>query len=394
MDQLQLKATAARLTDIRADMLKRQPFFGRLLLRLSFGFADCGTAYTDMRRIVFDPSFAARLDESQLSFLLMHELMHCVLKHCTRGSGKLPLLYNIACDIVVNSIILEALGMDEMLLDGSPAMHLAPDGEEGRNYSAEEVYQMLLHQPDEERSKLGSDGLFDSHAIWKEIFSDSILEETWDQHTASAARSAGFGSGIPEGIKRIVKEIERTPRINWRQVLHDFIRHDRSDYCFTPPDRRFSDAFILPAFQENANGAAVDRIWFVVDTSGSVGDATLATVLREIESAVEQVEHMSGYLSFFDCDVTEPVPFATQEELSSVEPVGGGGTSFAKIFESMKEYYRDELPAAVIILTDGYARFPAEETALDVPVFWIIVDSEVKPPWGEYVRLHTDTEET
>ena len=44
-----LRALALRLTALRADLLNRYPFFGRLLLHLQFGYAACGTAYTDMR---------------------------------------------------------------------------------------------------------------------------------------------------------------------------------------------------------------------------------------------------------------------------------------------------------------------------------------------------------
>ena len=32
------------------------------------------------------------------------------------------------------------------MIAGEKAMHLAPDGKEGREYNAEEIYQMLIHQ--------------------------------------------------------------------------------------------------------------------------------------------------------------------------------------------------------------------------------------------------------
>ena len=49
----QFRALNDRLVTRRAALLRAYPFFGRLLLRLRFGFAACGTAYTDMRHIVF-----------------------------------------------------------------------------------------------------------------------------------------------------------------------------------------------------------------------------------------------------------------------------------------------------------------------------------------------------
>lgn len=86
----------------RARLVQRHPFFGKLLLRLRYRFAPCGTACTDMENIIFDIDFLGKLSDSELEFVLLHEVMHCVLQHCLRGKGKINLIYNIACDIVVN----------------------------------------------------------------------------------------------------------------------------------------------------------------------------------------------------------------------------------------------------------------------------------------------------
>lgn len=47
----------------------------------------------------------------------------------------------------------------------------------------------------------------------------------------------------------------------------------------------------------------------------------------------------------------------------------------------------EKLPRAVIILTDGYAEWPAEEMSQGVPVLWIIVDSNRICPWGLTVQI-------
>ena len=126
-----VREISRRLSESRSCLLARYPFFGHLLLRMPFGLADCETAYTDMQRIVFDPDFAMRLPPQELQFVMLHELMHCVLRHCIRAAGFQPELFNIACDIVVNSFILEAIRADTFQIDGSEVMHLAPDGTEG-----------------------------------------------------------------------------------------------------------------------------------------------------------------------------------------------------------------------------------------------------------------------
>lgn len=389
MEQLQIKQTAGRLINLRAEILVKYPFFGRLLMRLPFGFAECETAYTDMSRIVFDPAFASSLNDTQLSFVILHELMHCVLKHCTRGNGKLRLLYNIACDIVVNSVLLEALDIEEITICDESAMHLTPKGDEGRLYSTEEVYEMLLKEADDDFQKKYGVSLFDSHAIWEKVVMDTLVEETWDKYTKDAAKAGGKGSGIPDSIVRMVADVEHKPKISWQQVLHDYIQFNNSDYVFAPPDRRYSGNIILPSFQESVYGMKLENIWYVVDTSGSINAREIAEAFGEIKTSIEQIGNVEGFVSFFDCEITDPISFEKIEDIDLMTPVGGGGTSFEVIFKYLGDKLKDNLPRVIVIITDGYAAFPEESKALDVPIIWLIVDSEISPPFGEAIYIYT-----
>lgn len=393
MDPVLMKQTAGRLIAIRTELLEQYPFFGRLLMHLPFGFAECETAYTDMRRIVFDPAFAARLTDEELRFVMLHELMHCVLKHCTRARGKIPLLYNIACDIVVNSVLLEAMNEQEFFIDGCKLMHRAPDRKEGRCYSAEEIYTMLCEKTTEQIKKLLAEGaVLDNHGSWNSIRSGSYLDDLWNGNITRAAKCAGSGSGIPGQIKRLISKTENTPRISWRQVLQDFIRFDRSDYDFHPPDRRFQDEFLLPSFLDNRYGAKVEHIWFVIDSSGSVSNEDLSEAMGELRNAIDQIDHVEGLISFFDTQVSEPIPFETVDQLNQIEPVGGGGTDFNAIFHALSEHFTEnDLPCAIVIITDGYASFPEEEAARDIPVIWIITEHNIEAPWGECIHIDPET---
>ncbi len=381
---MELKKIAKMLTDVRMELISKYPFFGRLLMHLPISFKECGTACTDMRRIYFDPAFAERIGEGGVRFVLLHEVMHCVLKHCTRGKGKIGIVYNIACDIVVNSLLLETLDLKTIKIDGAEVMHLAPDGREGRAYTAEEVYDMLLCGDLEALCDLI--GSLDCHDTWSDCHG-SFIEDEWDSNIKSAARAAGVGSGIPEGLRRYVDIIQRESKISWRQLLCDFIKSDRADFDFTHPDRRFTNDAILPSFMENMYGEAIEDIWFVADTSASVSREMLSQVMAEIRGAVDQIDRLCGKLSFFDYQVTEPVDFETVEELERIPVLGGGGTSFENVFKSMPALFPDALPAAVVILTDGYDNFPDEELALGVPVLWIITDQRIEPPWGQCVYI-------
>ncbi len=383
-DKKKIVCLSRRVSESRARLLVKFPFFGRLILRLKLRFSECGTACTDMENIIFDPDFLEKLSDTELDFVLFHEVMHCVLKHCTRGLGKLPFIYNIACDIVVNSFVMETLGFADFTIAGEKVIHLLPDNTEGRDHTAEEVYNLLVKLNVEDFSDYTG---FDSHTIWAEIFT-AEAEEKWGKFVRdSATAGSGTGSAIPYGMRRYIKEVVHTPKTNWRQLLNDYIRFDLSDYTFEVPDKRYSDDIIMPSFLENRCGEVVKKLWIFVDTSGSVDDEGLSVAMQEIYEAYSQIDNISGKILFFDYEVSEPFGFENLDELKNAKPVGGGGTSFKAVFDYLSGLEDEDIPNLVIILTDGYAEFPQEGEAMGIPVVWIIINSKVAPPWGETVYI-------
>jgi predicted metal-dependent peptidase len=192
---------------------------------------------------------------------------------------------------------------------------------------------------------------------------------------------------VSELMKRIIEKLRR-PRIDWRKILNDFISEQVSDYSFSPPDRRFEETgFYLPDFNEKE---LVNKdVLFMVDTSGSVDDETLAAVYSELKGALLQHEgRLCGKLGFFDSEATDPVPMSSVQELMSIVPVGGGGTDFYSVFTLLDN--KNETPSCIIIFTDGEASFPPESRARGIPVLWIIVNSNVTAPWGKTVIMNND----
>lgn len=145
--------------------------------------------------------------------------------------------------------------------------------------------------------------------------------------------------------------------------------------------------FFLPAYNETDH-INPSNIWFCVDTSGSMHIKEIGALFKEIEKCLSQMGNMKGKLSFFDDKITEPEKFYTIEEVRNIRPVGGGGTDFGTIFQYMKKYMIDDLPTAIIIMTDGCAYVPPEKDALGVPVLWAVIDnSGAEIPWGKVIHV-------
>lgn len=419
-----------RLLMSRMRLLINNGFYGLLLMHMIYSLDEgCPTAATDGKKIFFNPKFLDSLSDSELDFIMMHEILHIVLQHCFRGQGLDSERYNIACDIVVNSNILLSNNMNRKaitLKKYGESMHIAPDGKEGYEYTAEQVYNMLPPMPKGKKAKpaltgtLGESGnddeeeyakgsalgrakqmggkktdtpaVWDDHTRWGMEEEDDTIRDVWvkrfeDACEAISVRDPSNQRGLlPLFAKRMFKKLKK-PQTDWRMVLNDFIQEEISDYSFAPPDRRFSDSpFFLPDFNDKDD--LVEDILFMIDTSGSMSDDMITAAYSEVKGAIDQFDgKLKGWLGFFDVAIIEPKPFTSYEEFKIIKAAGGGGTDFQIIFEYIHKFMKDKPPASVIILTDGFAPFPKEKLAMGIPVLWLLNNEDVTPPWGKVARI-------
>ena len=414
----------------RMRLLCNNGFYGLLLMHMDFALDEnCQTAATDGHKIFFGPNFLDELNDSELDFIMMHEILHCVLQHCKRTGDRNNELYNIACDIVVNSNIKLSNNNNDRsitLRKYGVSMHIAPDGKEGAEYTAEQVYDMLspnsasaggssssqtakgdnetdcntpsqlsgssIGREQKKQAKNGAiDPIWDDHTHWGFESDDDEFRDVWvkrlvDAGTAISIRDPSNQRGtLPLCVERILKEL-KSPQTDWRMVLNDFVQEEIADYSFTPPDRRFDDnPFYLPDFNDTVD--VVNNILFMIDTSGSMSDDMITSAYSEVKGAIDQFDgKLCGWLGFFDAAVVEPIRFEDVEEFKVIKPAGGGGTSFHVVFEYVHRYMSDDPPVSIIILTDGFAPFPKEKMAMGIPVLWVL-NSDVEPPWGKVARI-------
>ena len=416
-----LRLYSRRLLLSRMRLLCSHGFYGLLLMHMIFSVdEEVETACTDGERIIFGTEFLEELSDSELDFVMMHEILHVVLRHCARTGERDRFLFNVATDIVVNSNILLEAGSRESAISLAKygvSMHLAPDGKEGHLYTAEQVYEMLLQKQEKQQrpaagngqkhgasspqrgnagTKPGSggagDGGWDDHSRWGTLADDGTQNDMWakrfeDACSAIEIRDPSNSRGLlPAFAERLLKEL-RAAKTDWRTVLNEFVQEEVADYSFSPPDRRFSDTgFFLPDF--NGTVEVVRDILFMIDTSGSMSDKMIAAAYSEIKGAIDQFDgKLAGQLGFFDAVVIPPIPFENEEEFRVIRPKGGGGTDFGVIFSYVKKEMQENPPASIVILTDGYAPFPEESEACGIPVLWLINNDSVDPPWGRVTRI-------
>ena len=420
LSEKNLREYQRRILFARMRVLMEDGFYGILLMNMQFALDDSlETVATDGQRIWFSPRFLENLDDRELEFILKHEVLHVVLQHCFRNGDRDPDRFNAACDIVVNSNILYSSGMDRKAITlekYGESMHQTPDGREGYFFTAEEVYEMLPPDPFEKLRGGGRSSerknqknkknkknrkndakgqkavnSWDDHSRWGKA-EDPALSVEWELRLEQAAEAASRWSQskhigrLPLCAERVLKDLKR-PQIDWRTILNEFVQEEITDYSFSPPDRRFDDSpFFLPDF--NMPEEEVRDILFMIDTSGSMSDDQITAAYSEIKGAIDQYDgRLQGWLGFFDAEVVEPKRFEDEEEFRAIRPAGGGGTRFDIIFSYVEKHMQDQLPVSIIILTDGYARFPKEKKAMGIPVLWLLNNEDVEPPWGKVARI-------
>ena len=382
------KSYMKRLLLSRTRLLCNHGFYGVLLMHMKFALEESvSTAGTDGVTTYFSPTFLDSISDRELDFVLMHEVLHVVLQHCSRYENRHRIIFNLACDIVVNSHILYANGMDLRAItleEHGQSMHLAPDGKEGYLYTAEEVYEMLMKERTVETYGKG----WDSHGFWGIYPQDSAEVAAWQHHFKDACQSIGRrgDKGVPLFAERMLQAMQK-PQVDWRSLINDFVQEDVCDYSFVPPDKRYFETdFLMPDY--NDRNAAIKNILFMIDTSASMSNDMVSSAYNEVKSAVDQYGgKLQGWLGFFDWQVKEPKPFCDTSELLKIRPLGGGGTNFKNVFTYVNNQMQDEPPTAIIMLSDGYAAFPEEGMANGIPVLWVINNDKVSPPWGKVARI-------
>ena len=405
----------------RTRVLAKYGFLGLLLMHMKMALDESiETAATDAEYIYFSPKFLNELSDNELDFILMHEILHVVLKHCFRDGDRIPELFNIACDIVINSIILQEHGFDlkSITLDKyGTSMHIAPDGKEGCNYTAEEVYEMLEKKMSNKgmKGKNGSDNnsqgsssssnssdsdgdtggtsnskTIDDHSKWKEKSGENKDKEVeWDNRVYEAIKAierqneaSGVGN-MPAYMERIINKLT-TPQIDWRYVLNEFIQEEINDYTFLPPDYRYSGDFFLPSYSDKDD--IVKNVLFMIDTSGSMTNEMITYSFSEVYGAISMFDgKLSGKLGFFDYVVHNVVDFDDVSDIVKIKPMGGGGTSFESVFEYVDKM--NEPPVMIIILTDGQAPYPKLDSSYNIPILWLINNDLITPPYGKVARI-------
>ncbi len=393
-----------RLVASQMRLMDHHPFFGSLLLLAPMEVTDAvATAATDGVRLFFNPSFTAPLTSAELDGLVVHELLHCALRHGARRGPRQPELWNIAADIHVNGQVRQ-MGHLSLPEGAAEDLDLAP-------LCVEEIYARLLRQRRTrqlgirdllEPGSCGSPpagaaagagagtGAAPSAAGGASIDLDAYWSDAM-QRALAAAHMRGPGT-VPAGLRRMIGEAHG-PQLDWRTALWRHLVRTPDD--FRGFDRRHAwQGIYLDALEGDT--LVVDAC---VDTSGSVSGPQLAEFLAELRGILLAYPSVDCRLYYADAACHGPYEVSADRPLP--RPKGGGGTDFIPFFRAIAHpagggVAGDRRPGAgagsprlAVYLTDGFGRFPPEPPT-GIEVLWVVTPGGLETgrfPFGQVVRM-------
>jgi predicted metal-dependent peptidase len=357
-------------------------------------------------RLVVNPAFAGTLNENELVFVLAHELFHLALRTHDRARGADALRFNYAHDYIINDILRNELGFQQI-----PAGGLDWPG--ARSKSAEEIMLEMEQDPSKAprrpavwRVAPGASGPAGSSGQRGDVLDERLEAELFPsdapndrQAQAEAVRQAaskalalgtlmdamkGRGRGTdPAASNQQVTALRGLYRPPWEKALQRWLESVApGERTFTRPSRRESGRadVVLPGRKREG--------WIlnvVLDTSGSMTEE-LPRALGAIADCCEALG--VDQVRLVQCDTALTADrWVSPEELAAHEITGGGGSDLSPALHHLALDPRVEV---VIVLTDGEIAYPQQ--AMPYGVLWVLPpngSSSFQPPYGGVIAMHT-----
>ena len=334
--------SARRVSGCVTALLREQPFFGSLALRLPIrADATRETVASDGREIRYSPRWVAEAQAHVIETAMARVVLACALKHHTRRGERDPERWQRASQLVTHGLLRDA------------GFTLPPDAEAWDGISVEQAYDRLPEpDPDDgdgdgnapsgggnagagpsdtppspdsggDDDPGGSDdgdpqdgdgqgayGRSDAPPSCDPSGTGEVMdapadggqggagpspadvaeeEQAWDEAMHQAASLAKAQGRMPGAVEETVRGAHIST-VDWRTLLRRYMTDAiKRDYSWSLPNRRFIDSGLyLPSIRSEG----IDTIAVIVDTSGSLPAGTLAEFWVEVrESASAGARH-------------------------------------------------------------------------------------------------------
>jgi len=358
---------------------------------------DVPTACTDGRNTFYGRDYMAKQASNKRKGVILHENLHKAFRHTTVWRHLFkenPTIANMACDYVINLMIMDGDNNFVSLPDGALLDH------KYKGLDAGTVYRMIKEEAKGGTVHVKRVGDQEGKDVPVVEVSNELDEHDWesaegmtneekealakdiDQALRQGAILAGkMSANVPREISEVLQA-----KVDWREAMREFVTSfcvDKDESTWRRPSRRWIGQDV---YMPSMIGESVGRIVIGIDMSGSIGDEEVGQFLGEVKKICETVKPEGIDLLYWDTRVCQHEKYE-QDQLdnliSSTKPRGGGGTDPQCIVNYMdKKKIKAE---CAVILTDGYVGSWGE--GWTCPTLWGIT-TDVTSEIGKTVRVN------
>ena len=443
--------SARRVSACVTELLRKQPFFGSLALRLPIeADASRETLASDGRAIRYSPQWVAKTAAHGIEAAIARVVLACALKHHTRRGERDPERWQHASQLVTHALLREA------------GFTLPPEAEAWEAMSVEQAYHRLP-EPDgdgeeaSDASQSAGPGSPDSQsgsAPGTEPDSDSPGKSPdGDPDAEPGSRSPGESSGNDRGQNSPEPPSDAPfshDPASTGEVMDAPANGEGSDSALSPAERALeeqawdeamhqaaslasAEGNLPGSIEQTVRGAHISRLdwrallrrhmtdaarsdysWsapnrrfidsglylpsirsegieslsVIVDTSGSLPAGVLAEFWTEVRGIAAEIQPERVIVLQVDTAVRAAAEYSAFDLPEEIVVRGRGGTDFRPGFAWLEQ--RGVRPGVCLYFTDmECSRYP--ETEPDFPVLWIDWSDPPsrngREPWGERIAI-------
>ena len=406
----------------RNELYMNLPYLDVALCALRFlpGGGMTVSLATDGENLYYDGSWLADRylrSRVRVNRAYLHVLLHCMLRHLAKKRGKAPELWDLACDVAVESI-LDGLHYP-WLEEGDVPAKLKFYGECRQDMpvlTAEGIYRRLLRLglPEYEVAQLQRRFLVDDHGLWDPEKTDDQeqsqrQDEKWrDMSEKTQTSMETVLAGQATGGEAVLEQIRVANRddVDYRAFLRRFavprevmaVDGDAFDYIFYAYGLQLYGNMPLVEPPETKEEKRIEDFVIAVDTSMSTSGelvrqflACTYGILRSTETFTRKVN-----IRILQCDdqVRSDTVIHDLEDLKDYmerfELCGGSATDFRPVFEHVAQLQKEGAFTSLrglIYFTDGMGIYPKKRPPYDA-AFVLLEEPPISfkmPPWA--IRL-------
>lgn len=410
----------------RTELYLNMPFLDAALCSLAFDTSQpTESIATDGKKLYYNGSYLAFQYEKARSAVCrayMHTLLHCMLRHPFKKNQRNSALWDLSCDIAVESI-----------LDHLPYSCLAPTTLRARRahwyntlrlemqvLTAESIYRYFHRYPlDElEQASLSREFYQDDHRLWEKSNEDEqeeaassqwkqISERIQTQMETVMSEAGTGGQAVLEQLRVETQEIT-----NYRNFLRRFavlgeemtVNADSFDYSYYVYGLRTYGNMPLIEPLETKESKRIEDFVIAIDTSMSTSGELVRSflsytyaLLKDSQSFFKRIN-----LRILQCDdqirADHKITNAQEleEYMEQFKLIGQSATDFRPVFSHVQHLLEQGAfrhLRGLLYFTDGLGVYPTKRPPYEAAFVMLAGQGnpERVPPWG--IRLLVDENE-